>query len=196
MALREPLDRYFGADVETGRFGCPLPGHSGTAQLNTLPVDEDAYQDLRLLCCRGLWRSLGLVRAAQAYGDDGRRSNVEIATWLRRLLYDAGCLEPIPISLPDLPSETRAHVRIARAGFELLVGLRWLDGEHQPLPFTVRFCRAWCGLTQRPAQLAIKELQRLGVVEQVGQFGAGRRRMPLYLPGNGQRIRAAREDDR
>jgi hypothetical protein len=92
------LKLRWGAD-EHGSFPCPLPGHTGTALL----VHEEG--DLRLGCCSGRWRSPGEVRAAEAYGYDKLRTNIEIAIWLRRIAYEAGTFEPIEIVLPALPSD-------------------------------------------------------------------------------------------
>jgi hypothetical protein len=139
----------------------------------------DQGGDLRLGCCCGRWRSLGEVRAAEAYGQDGLRSNIELATWNRRLAFEAKSFVPLEVELPPLASGSEKHVQRAYAGFALLIGLRWKDGDHRPVAFSVRFCAAWCGLSHREAHLAIQELRQLGVIVEADRTGQIR----LYLPG-------------
>lgn len=169
---------HFGAD-EKGRLQCPLPAHTGTAYLDT--PEDDPAQDLRLLCnCTGRWRGFGEVRAAQAYGyDNCRRTNIEIATWVRLLAFECGAFQPVEVALPRLSADTPDWLDRVREGFALLVGLRWADGERRPVAFAVRFCAAWCGVTHYQAALAITELQRQGVIVHVDQRGLVR----LYMPG-------------
>lgn len=122
---------------------------------------------------------MGEVRAAIAYRIDGWRSNIELATWTRRLAYEIGAFAPYPVTLPKLPFNASPAAQQARAGFELLVGLRWADGEHRPVAWAVRFAAAWCGLSHRDAQVATRALRGAGVVVESGRIG----RVRLYLPG-------------
>lgn len=178
VAATAALDDRWGADRETGRFPCPLPGHSGHALLDVPPDDLDA--DLRLWCCSGRWRSLGEVRAAEAYGVDARRGNTELWTWTRRLAWEVGAFVPVEVGLAELPPGCLPELARARDGYGLLVGLRWADGERRPVAFSVRFAAAWCGLGRRAAHLAVGSLVEHGVIRQVDQVG----RVRLYLPGD------------
>lgn len=178
LAATAALDARWGADPDTGTFPCPLPGHTGTALLDIPP--DDPHGDLRLLCCSGRWRSLGEVRAAEAYGGDSRRSNIELATWLRRLAWEVGAVTPVPMAMPSVPDGNRPELARALDGFTLLVGLRWRDGQRRPVAFSVRFAAAWCGLGHRAAHLAIGALERHEVIRHVGDAG----RVRLYLPGD------------
>jgi hypothetical protein len=175
--LIAPLEREWAADPETGLFQCPLPEHTGHARLD-VPL-EDPQREIRLLCCRGRWRSLGEVRAASAYGVDHLRSNIELAVWLRRLAHEHGCFAPVAVSLPMVPAGTAEHVEQARRGFELLIGLRWADLAPRPVAYSVRFAAAWCGLSLRAAHVARTELCELGVIVEAGRVG----RIPLFAPG-------------
>lgn len=171
------LERRFGSDAE-GSFACPLPGHTGTARLGV--PDEDPAGDLRVLCCRGRWRSLGEVRAAHAYGEDRIRSNIELAVWLRRLLFEADLFEPVAVDLPLLPPGASETAERVRDGFALLVGLRWADYEPRPVAFALRFVTAWCGLSSfRAAREAVTALVDAGVIREAGAAG----RVRLFLPG-------------
>jgi hypothetical protein len=171
----EALLRLWAAD-SSGAMPCPIPGHDGVGRL----VRDDA-QELRLRCCRGRWRSIGEVRAARAYGEDRQRTNIEIATWLRRLAHELGVFKFEPVPLPELTADGTPQAHRAREGFALLIGLRWADGPHRPVPFSVRFCAAWCSLPIRAANEAIRELLEQGVLwhENAGEQS----RLRLYLPG-------------
>jgi hypothetical protein len=115
--------------------------------------------------------------AAEAYGLDQLRTNIEIATWTRRLCYDAGVFKPLEVRIPELPVAASGVARHARRGFALLVGLRWRDGAHRPVAFSVRFCAAWCQMSHAMSYRAIKELRQFGVIYEAERKG----RIPLYL---------------
>lgn len=166
------LHSLWGAD-DLGSFRCPLPGHRGRARL----VECDG--DLRLGCCSTRWRSLGEVWAAIAYGQDAMWTNIELATWTRRLAHEAGTFEPLCITLPELPGEAPEHAHVVRLGFAELVGLRWKDYPPREVPYAVRFCAPWCGLTRREAFTGLQIVRSAGVIVQVNP-GA---RLPLYMPG-------------
>ncbi len=165
------LEKRWLAD-DLGTFRCPLPGHGGTARL----VDQEG--DLRLGCCLGRWRSVGEVFSAEAYGLDRLRTNIEIATWTRRLAYEAGVFEPLAVPVPELPEEASEAAHLVRDGFVVLIGLRWKDGPHRPVAFSVRFCAAWCQMSHKNAYTAITELVQLGVIYEAGRKG----RVRLFLP--------------
>lgn len=176
--LVSALEARWAADPDTGSFVCPLPGHERTGRLGTPPDDPDG--DVRLLCCGGRWRSLGEVRAAEAYGIDGLRSNIEAAVWLRRLAHEVGGFDLAPVYIPQLPPDAPLAARLARDGFALLIGLRWADLAPRPVAFSVRFCAAWCGLPSfRAAHEAISYLIESGVVREAGTVGRAR----LFMPG-------------
>lgn len=178
------LERRFAAGVD-GRFRCPIPGHAGFSLIGVPPSVEDpgGAGEPRLLCCTGRWRSLGEVRAAEAYGrDPGALTNIELAIWVRRLAHELGVFEPIGVLVPALEPTASRGATSARAGFQLLAGLRWADYERRPIAFSIRFAAAWCGLSFRDANLAIKELRAGGIIVQADKGGPGNR-IPLYLPG-------------
>lgn len=170
--------RQLGADEE-GRFSCPLPGHDGHAFVDLAP-DDLGGDEPRLLCCRGRWRSLGEMRACMAYGVDTVRSNIELATWTRRLAYEVGAFAPLAVAVPALAPGADERTIGARAGFTLLVGLRWADGEHRAVAWSVRFAAAWCPLTHREAHRATRALIEGAVIVEAGRIG----RVRLYLPGD------------
>jgi hypothetical protein len=143
---------------------------------------RDEAGELRLECCRRRWRSIGEAYAAEAYGEDRRRTNIEIAVWLRRLAHELGSFKPESVAVPTLPDDASAHAHRARAGFALLIGLRWADGPRRPVAFSVRFCAAWCSLPIRAASAGINELLDRAVLWQ--ENAGDNSRLRLYLPGD------------
>jgi hypothetical protein len=181
--LVEPLKRHWGAEPGSGRFPCPIPGHTGYSLLG--PDLNDPTAEIRLHCCKGRTRPLGEVRAAQSYGTDVRLTNISAATWLRRLAFEHGCFQPLHVELPNLPEEVPSYVRVAARGFALLVGLRWADYDHRPVAFSTRFCAVWCGLTLGQARKAITALEEAKAIRHEGSVGRAR----LFAPGTGYRLR-------
>jgi len=165
------LEAHWGADKE-GAFPCPLPGHQKHALLVGADGEPLADNAPYLGCCKGRRRPLGEAYAAQCAGvDNGRLSNKLIAIWTRRLAIDVGVLEPVPVPLPPLPGKASHEATLARLGFALLVGIRRLDCEPEPVMYSIRFCSAWCHLTYRQARVAIEELvehQVIAIVERRG----------------------------
>jgi hypothetical protein len=145
-------------------------------------VDDIRPDELRVMCCRGRWRALGEVRAAQAYGVDRRLTNIEVAVWTRRLAYELGCFQPVPVPLAALDADMPSFAHRVLDGFALLIGLRWKDYAERPVPYTVRFAAAWCGVGHRQAHVAISLLRDSGVIREVDRAGRGGRRYALYLP--------------
>jgi hypothetical protein len=176
----DKLAEALGADAD-GFFPCPLPGHGGRARLH---YESGEYW---LGCCQGPKRSLGEVRGARAYGADRRLSNKEIAVWWRRLAYDHGQLEPVPVDVPEVDEGAPDEVRTARDGFALLLGLRRSDYEPEPVPFSVNFVAAWCRISRNKAARALTELRDRDVIRVVEHH----RSMPLYEPGSGSTLSTA-----
>lgn len=161
--------------VSDGSLPCPVPGHSGRAHL----VEDDG--ELRLGCCQGPARSLAEVRAAIAYRDDKRRTNKELAVWWRRLAFELEVIAPVEVDVPAVGDSRRPELTTARDGFALLLGLRRFDYPPEPVAYAVRFCAAWCQLTNGVAAQALRELRDRDVIRVVQQHG----RTLLYEPGVG-----------
>jgi hypothetical protein len=122
------------------------------------------------------------VRAAEAYGFDNFRTNIQLATWTRRLFWEAGSFDPVAVPLPPLSDDEPAAVRRAHEGFGLLLGLRWADGPKREAPFTIGFAAAWCPLTQWEARVAVQRLVDTGVIVEARRQG----RLVHYLPGDAE----------
>lgn len=168
-------------------FCCVIPGH--TEQRASASVFRDprtglfVYRDWHQ---RGPeWLTLAQVRAAQGYGAVQELRGPEAARWYDRLFFEAGILKPEPVPLPSLPSDARMPVVLARQGFGLLLGLRWLtEPVGTPTPFARSFISGWCGLAPSTAERAKVELLRLDVIRKVADYGSGPRRTSMYLPGS------------
>lgn len=172
----EVLARALGGD-DGGRFQCPLPGHHGFSSIGVPPGEP--ITEPRLLCCSGRWRSLGEMRATIAYGEDRPRSNIEIATWTRRLAYDLGALVPKGPPRPgfaDFSLNAAHHLE----GVRVLIALRRWDAPSRPFAWSVRFAAAWCNSSNRRAHEAQRELLGAGMLKEVDSMGAGRSRIALY----------------
>jgi hypothetical protein len=132
----EVLGKLWGEDA-FGTFPCPWPGHEAPASF----ASEDGIY--MLACCSGHRRSLAEVWAARAYKRPVYHlSNIELATWWRRLAYDLGSLQPVAVQAPSLPPDAPAALHHARNGFLLLLGLRRVDHPPGPAAFSVRFAAA------------------------------------------------------
>jgi hypothetical protein len=118
--------------------------------------------------------------AAEAYGVDTQRKNIEIAVWNRRLAHEAGAFAARDVELPPLPTGRSEVAQRAREGFALLIGLRWADHSERPVAFSIRFCAAWCNLSRAEAHEAIRELRVCGVIVEVDRRG----KLPLFMPGD------------
>ena len=170
------LERRWEADA-AGSFRCPVPGHNGTARL----VEPDGQ--LRVGCCTGRWRSLAEVFAAEHYRRDVFLSQIQLATWARRLAFEAGTFHPLTIDVPDPPDLSGSAAKV-RQGFTLLVGLRWADGERRPVAFSPTFASAWCKTSRATAHRATRQLLQRGVIQAAGHHKPEHgRETTLYLPG-------------
>jgi hypothetical protein len=176
------INAVWGIAAPLGRnFSCPLPGHTGDASM---------YQDpqsgtWKLRCwCHDEWWTLAEARASLAYGKAHRLKNAESAVWYRRLWHEAALIQTMPVVLPSLPEEASAATRRVVAGFELLVGLRWLTHHGQPVPYTRAFAAAWSGVSEGTAGKAITAILESGCIRQVSECQVGARRFRLFLPAS------------
>ncbi len=168
-------------DLRKG-FRCILPGHHEqhpSASLVRNASGVIVYHDWHRRS--GLeYLTLPEVRAALAYGRVRRLAPPELATWGWRLLVEAGILRSAPVPSIALPPSVRTAVRRVHEGFLLLLGCKWLYAPGEPTAFSWRFAAAWCGLSERHAGEAIRELLHTGALRQVGQH----RSAAIFLPGS------------
>ncbi len=125
--------------------------------------------------------SLGEVRAALAYGEPRCLNRPEKAVWHLRLLAEAGIVSPVAVG--DVPPHLTGVARRVFEGFLLLLGLRWLCEPGAPTAFTRAFARAWCGVGERQAGDALRDLVRSGLLRVVDAHVAGAKTLRLFLPG-------------
>lgn len=177
------------------KFCCVLPGHEEhrpSASLYVHPSGLIVYKDFHEREGKGCL-TLPEVRAAQAYGQLTEIGKPEYAVWSIRLLVEAGVIDPAPVDSLILPSNVRPSVRKVWDGFRLLLGCKWLHSHGDPTPFTRRFASNWCGLAERHTVEAVKQLLRMGMMEQVGSMHAGGRSLMLFLPGKRARFETESE---
>lgn len=167
-------------------FRCVLPGHeerNPSASIysgdNGVFMYHDFHQRSGPRCY-----TLGQVRAYQAngvVGDLSLKSSVH-ATWSLRLLVESGVFSPVPVSPLILPFDAPQHVRRVAEGFTLLLGCRWLYRAGEPAPLTRRFASAWCGVSEKQAEFAIRYLKMSRLIERVASTRGGYGETSLYLP--------------
>lgn len=186
--------RALGIEAEVGEpFLCVLPGHeernpSASVYRSDL-TGLFMYHDWHAAKWDGPeWLELAEVRASIGYGTvrKFRKRSPEKARWYSRLFYEAGCLEPVAVAMPAVPSTEPDYVHRVAHGFSLLVGLRLLTDPEVPAPFAAGFAGAWCQVNKKYAWKATARLLHLGVLE-VATIEKSRqgRRMKLYRPGAG-----------
>ena len=176
-------------------FRCILPGHEESRPSASIYQDSASgvfmYRDWHRR--DGLeWFSLAWVRAALAYGEVKQLRAPETARWYLRLFHEARLVTPVDVELPPLPPSARGTAEKVAAGFRLLLGLRRLVGDEDPIAFTRRFASAWCDVGERQAGDAISELRDCGVIARVDECRYGGKSIPLYLPGKGSPGRRVR----
>ena len=130
--------------------------------------------------------------AASVTGTPRKLSRPERGVWKRRLLIDAGLVEPPPVVLARLPEEACTATRELWPQIQLLVQARVLGGmpATDPFPLSRRFLRGWARMSERAVREAMEELEWLGYVERAGTYPARR-----GVPGLTWRVRLAGEED-
>jgi Bifunctional DNA primase/polymerase, N-terminal len=126
------------------------------------------------------WLTFAQVRAGLS-GRPGARGP-ELATWKLILLAEAGVLTAQPIDAPELSDSATDLARHLYERLLFVLGCRWNYSPGEPMPFSQRFGAAVCGLSPAQVWRAMRELERLGVIEIVGSTGEGRRATCLWLP--------------
>ena len=171
--------------IPIGRaFRCVLPGHidhKPSAALWRNPITgQTKYHDLHGVD-GGEWYSLADVRAAQAYGRVRPLSKSELVTWQLRLLIETGFVQASRVSMPPLPKTlSTPDVQRVYDGIRLLFGARWLHTHGEPAPFTWKFARAWCGVPEHRAGVAIQMLLKHRIIKKAGEY----KRLTLFRPGS------------
>lgn len=166
-------------------FKCILPGHNDNHPSASLYRRDDGmivYHDWHMKSVKE-WYYLAEVYASQAYNHCVELSSPGLATWQLRMLVDTGFIEPADVNLPPLPLESKQSVKCVYDGFKLLLGCKWLYSPGDPTPFSWRFASAWCGISERHAGEAIKELLRCRVIRVAGKDRVQGHDLTLFLPG-------------
>jgi hypothetical protein len=119
--------------------------------------------------------TLPQVRASLAYGrviqirdENGKGHPIEHLAWRLRLLYEAGCVQPLEVPHRPLGDEARPAVKAVYNGLLLLLGLKWHVWPGNGTTFSWRFAAAWCGVDKKTAEKAMRWLMEQGYVRSVG----------------------------
>ena len=176
--------------AEGGSFLCVLPGHGEQKPSASLFVTERGnlvYRDWHARDGRE-WFTLPEVFASQMHGRAVSLGGAEEWSdfvqiiWQARLLIESGALRiPRPsLPLPDDAPEVAARLA---DGLSLLFACRWLLNYGQPAPFSWRFAKLWCGMTETTIQQGVRCLLERKIVRTVGKARFGGREVALFLPG-------------
>ena len=181
--VAERFLEFLGIDKEVGQsFSCVLPGHE-----ESNPSASVYKSDTGLYIYRD-WHNKGgkeifflpEVYAAIRYKKVVELGKPEFTTWAIRLLVDLGLISPYPVNRKPLPKEAAPTVKKVYEGFRLLLGCKWLYSPGEPTPFSWRFAKAWCGVSERKAGEAIKYLLKHGYIRIVNEERLKGREMALF----------------
>ena len=85
-------------------------------------------------------------------------STPEFSVWAIRLLVDLGFISPYEITIKELPKGIKPTIQKVYDGFIKLLGCKWLYSPGEPSPFSWRFAKVWCGVSERKTGEAIRWL--------------------------------------
>jgi hypothetical protein len=108
-----------------------------------------------------------------------------------RLLVEAGVVPPALVPARPLPPGVRPAVRKLYAGFQRLLGCKWLLKPGEPTAFAYRFAGAWCGVSLPYVSASLTWLLQQGYLRQVGKHKG----MALYQLGEGRDGYGGREEE-
>jgi hypothetical protein len=98
-------------------------------------------------------------------------SRTERSTWRHLQRYETGDgVVPLPVQLPELPSDATDDAQRARELFALVAGLRLaLNGMWMPVTFSVPLVQNYLQVSQGRAEDAIRALLAADVIAKVGE---------------------------
>jgi hypothetical protein len=115
---------------------------------------------------------------AYRHGCEGRLSKSEFVTWKLRLEIESERKRPYKVAAGRLPDDVHPIVRTSFEGFVYLLQCRWNHTPNEPAPWTHEFAARWCGITERQAKDARRQLVELTALVHVGYSD----RAKLWLP--------------
>jgi len=165
--VAERFLRALGISANIGQsFKCILPGHEedkGSASIYKSDTGLYIYRDWHKRDGKEIY-FLPEVFAAIHYGKVVSLGKAEFSTWAIRLLVDLGLISPYPVNRKPLPKEVTPTVKKVYEGFCHLLGCKWLYSPGDSTPFSWRFAKAWCGVSQRKVGEAIQYLIKHGYI--------------------------------
>jgi hypothetical protein len=129
------------------------------------------------------WLTLAEVYAAQTTRNIRKLKGPEHATWMIRLLVDAGLIDPAPVPMLPLPPNALTTVRKVYKGICLLFACKWLHTPGEPTALAREFSAGWCKVAEGTAAKGIQTLVRERIITPVGEHAAAYgKKMAIYLP--------------
>ncbi|WP_158211776.1 bifunctional DNA primase/polymerase [Alkalihalobacterium alkalinitrilicum] len=185
---------YMGIEREIGQgFKCIIPGHDDSKPSASIYKGDNGvfvYRDWhggfneQVLMLPEAYASIHYKKVVtmNTRGELGEKhiGKPEFATWSIRMLVDLQMIDPYPVKAKILPNNEKETVKKVYEGFKLLLGCKWLYTPNEPTPFSWRFARAWCGVSERKCGEAIRYLLAKGYIEIVGETSGRGRKMSLF----------------
>jgi hypothetical protein len=190
--IAEDFLDYLNLDKKIGEsFKCVLPGHNDKSPSSSIYQGNNGvyiYRDWhggygeQILLIPEVYASIhyGKVVSASKVLVDKEIGKSEVATWGIRYLVDRGFIRPYEVDYKELKGKVPPTAKKTYMGFVRLLECKWLYSPNEPTPFSWRFAKAWCGVSERKAGESIKWLIANGYIEQVGSTAAKGRKMALF----------------
>ena len=119
-----------------------------------------------------------IVKFGHTLGFEGRPSKSLFVTLKLRLEVEQGRRRPYTTRAGRLPDGVHPIIKASYDGFVYLLQYRWHHTPLAPAPWTKEFAAAWCGITERQAKDARRQLVKMGALVHVGNV----ERAKLWLP--------------
>jgi len=172
-------------------FKCILPGHSDGKPSSSFYKGNNGiyiYRDWhggygeQILLIPEVYASLhyGKVVSASDKLADKEIGKSEVATWGIRYLVERGFIKPYEVNYKPLKGKVPETVKKVYEGFVRLLECKWLYSPNEPTPFSWRFAKGWCQVSERKAGDAIQWLLANGYIHQAGSTTGKGRKMALF----------------
>lgn len=183
---------YLGLEVKIGQaFKCVLPGHSDNKASSSIYKGDNGvyiYRDWhggygeQILLIPEVYASFHYKKVVSASEKmvEKEIGSPEVATWGLRYLVDRGFIAPYEVEYKPLEGKVPETVKRTYEGFVKLLQCKWVHTPNEPTPFSWRFARAWCQVSERKVGDAIRWLIANEYIEQVGSTSSKGRKMALF----------------
>jgi len=152
-------------------FSCPFhpPDNNPSAYIRKPNKPGGAYMFVDAHKGGVVWPLANIYYAFKTGNVPEKLPKSSFLIWTVRLLIDAGVLENNDTAVPSLAGASDITRRVY-AGFCLLMRVRRYL-KNGSTPFSWNFASAWCAVTYREVQGAIKWLMQRGYMRAIGRYG-------------------------